>query len=145
MPKWHESDCDFIGPIEHIYGKKSSAYQNSRLTPLASRLCAFPLTLFQIIYFADDKLSVGLITRQKLVKLHDDGDIGDQEIRNFYKAVREFYSTASSYALKNLPISGEVLQNAQFAHFNNRLNSNFTQVLYFVSRYVTTAKYLNPY
>ncbi len=85
------------------------------------------------------------MTRQKLVKLHDDGDIGDQEIRNFYKAVREFYSTASSYALKNLPISGEVLQNAQFAHFNNRLNSNFTQVLYFVSRYVTTAKYLNPY
>ncbi len=38
MPKWHESDYDIIGPIEHIYGKKSSAYQNSRLTPLASRL-----------------------------------------------------------------------------------------------------------
>ncbi len=69
-----------------------------------------------------------------LVKLHNEGDLCNQEVQIFYEAVRGFYSTASSYALKNLPISDEVLRNAQFVDFKNRLNSTFTHVLYFVSR-----------
>ncbi len=42
MPKWHESDYDFIGPIEHIYEEKkfripkfqvnSSGFQTNILT-----------------------------------------------------------------------------------------------------------------
>ena len=43
-------------------------------------------------------------------------------------------STAASYALKNLPTTDEVLRNAQFIHFENRLNSTVSQVLYFVLR-----------
>ncbi len=85
--------------------------------------------------FTDDKWSVGLLTRQKLVKLHNEGDLSNQEVQIFYEAIRSFYySTASSYAFKNLPISDEVLRNAQFVDFSHRLNSTFTQVLYFVSR-----------
>ena len=77
---------------------------------------------------------VGLLTRQKLLKLHNDGDVSDGEVRVFYEAVREFYSTAASYALKNLPTTDEVLQNAQFVHFENRVNSTVSQVLSFVLR-----------
>ncbi len=38
---------------------------------------------FDIVYnFTDDKLSVGLLTRQKLVKLHNEGDLSNQRSKN---------------------------------------------------------------
>ncbi len=33
MPKWHESDYDFIGPIEHIYGEKKFRIPKFQVNP----------------------------------------------------------------------------------------------------------------
>ena len=78
---------------------------------------------------------VGIITRQLLKKLEDEGDITATERRKFYQAVREFYITAVEYALKNLPLKDEVLENAHFLNFQTRETSLFSQVEFFVTRY----------
>ena len=52
----------------------------------------------------------------------------------FYSAVRKFYSTAASYALRNLPIDDELLQNVEFVNFDSRSSSTIAEVMFFVSR-----------
>ena len=53
---------------------------------------------------ADAKLFLGYMTRQLLNQLVDGGDVSPQQEEAFYNGVREFYSTAAVYALKNLPL-----------------------------------------
>ena len=72
------------------------------------------------------------MTRQLLNKLEDEGDITHQEFRVFYNGVRDFLRTAADYALNNLPIKDELLQNAGFLNFEKRELSCFSQVEYFV-------------
>ena len=71
---------------------------------------------------------VGIITRQLLKKLEDEGDITAAERR-------KFYITAVEYALKNLPLKYEELENAYFLNFQTRETSLFSQVEFFVTRY----------
>ena len=82
----------------------------------------------------DQSLFVGSMTRQKLNQLLEEGDISPHQITVFYQAVREFYTTAVEYALSHLPFKDEVLENAQFAHFQSREAASVSQVLFFVSR-----------
>ena len=62
--------------------------------------------------------------------------ICDGDVCRFYSAVRAFYSTAATYALKNLPIKDDVLFNAQFVNVEQRSTFTVTQVMYFVERCV---------
>jgi len=41
-------------------------------------------------------------------------------VKVFYQAVRGFYYTAAEYALANLPLTDEVLQNASFVNFEKQ-------------------------
>ncbi len=50
----------------------------------------------------DSNLVVGFVTKQKLNKLFDEGDISELNKTKFYKAVRSFYIDAASQALKKL-------------------------------------------
>ena len=43
----------------------------------------------------DSTVFIGFITKQMLNKLLDDGDIGNSEMKRFYKGVRIFYTTAT--------------------------------------------------
>jgi len=52
-----------------------------------------------------------------LRQLEQDGDISPTQVKVFYQAVRGFYYTAAEYALANLPLTDEVLQNASFLNF----------------------------
>ena len=80
---------------------------------------------------------IGFTTKQLLRKLEKEGDITPAQIRKFYQAVREFYTTAVEYALKNLPLKDKVLENAHFLNFQARETALISQVEFFVTRYNT--------
>lgn len=79
-------------------------------------------------------LFIGLLTKTELQKQVSNGDISARQEKIFFKAVRAFYTRALEYALGNLPLRDEVLQNAVFTNFSTRLRATFSQVEYFVGR-----------
>ena len=85
--------------------------------------------------FLDDGLFIGIMTKQLIRRLYDQGDISTQQVHQFYNAVRCFYSRAAEYALANLPLHDEVLQNAVFVNFAGRATATISQIEYFISRY----------
>ena len=74
------------------------------------------------------------MTRQFIRRLEEGGDVTTRQVKEFHRAVREFYSTVATYALANLPLKDEVLQNAEFVNFGDRASATITQVTYFVTR-----------
>ena len=76
------------------------------------------------------------MTKQLLSKLEDEGDITSTEVKTFYLAVRGFYVRASEYAFANLPLDDPVLKNSQFVDFKRRDEGDFSQVEFFVARYI---------
>ena len=60
------------------------------------------------------------MTRDLLRRLEGSGDISSYQVKVFYSAAREFYSTAATYALANFPFEDSVLKNAQFTDINKR-------------------------
>lgn len=83
----------------------------------------------------DSKVYVGILTRSKLNKLVNEGDISPYTASQFVKGAKVFYTTAVSYALSHLPFDDEVLLNAQFVNIENRLEANFSHVAYLVERF----------
>ena len=78
----------------------------------------------------DDALFVGFATRQQLRKLLNDGDSCVRDVDQFYSAVRAFYSTTASYALRNLPIEDDVLFNSQFVNLDQRSTCRVAQMIF---------------
>ena len=76
-----------------------------------------------ILYYIDESIFIGIITRSKLRTLVNSGDISPTESNKFFKSVRAFYVLAMEYALKNLPLN------------DARNDVTFSQVEYFVDRY----------
>ena len=97
--------------------------------------------IYYIIYnmhcFIDEDLQIGFTTRLRLMKLLNDGDISDRQVKVFFKAVRSFYQRSVEYAIANLPHGDEVLHNSRFLNYEKNYESTFTQVEYFLSRYNT--------
>lgn len=86
------------------------------------------------IIFSDTELFIGIMTRQLLGRLEEDGDISPAEVRTFYTAVRGFYHAAAGYALANLPLKDELLKRSQFANFRTRESTYISYVMFFVGR-----------
>ena len=80
----------------------------------------------------DSTLFVGILTRTKVQQLVEEGDVSPSQQRVFFNSVRAFYTKAMEYALQNLPLNDELLQNAAFTNVSTRLLSSFSQVEYFV-------------
>lgn len=87
-----------------------------------------------IIIFSDADIFIGIMTRQLLARLEENGDISPTEVHTFYRAVREFYHTAATYALAHLPLKDELVKRSQFANFKTRESANFSYVAFFVGR-----------
>ena len=92
----------------------------------------------------DHKVYIGIVTRSRLNKLLQEGDISPREVEKFLKEVRGFYESAVSYALSHLPLKDELLQNAQFVNIRERVQADFTQVTYFVERFSKLLPYTDP-
>ena len=48
-------------------------------------------------------------TRQRLQRLHNDGDISSEQVKAFYTTARKFYITAATYSLTHLPIDDYIM------------------------------------
>ena len=84
--------------------------------------------------YLDKDLQIGFTTRLCLMKLLNDGDVSDCQVKRFFTAVTCFYETAVQYAIDNLPHGDEVLQNSRFLNYEKKEGSTFTQIEYFLSR-----------
>ena len=92
----------------------------------------------------NDKVYIGLITRSKLRKLLDEGGISVPTQNRLLQRVIVFYETAVTYAIANLPFEDELLKHAQIVDVKCRLESSFTDLVYFVERFPELLPYNNP-
>ena len=83
----------------------------------------------------DDKITIGFVTKQCLLKLFDEESIDDTEKKRFYSAVRAFYIEATLEALRKLPFHDSVLHNAKFLNFEKKEECTFSNVEFFCSKY----------
>lgn len=83
----------------------------------------------------DDDLVIGFMTRQLLRRLLDSGDISSSQASNFHLSVREFFVHTTAYLLKWAPFSDELIKHATWIDYNQRLDSSFTSVEFFVGKY----------
>ena len=73
----------------------------------------------------DSTVFIGFITKQMLNKPLDDGDIGNSEMKRFYKGVRIFYTTATQYIINTYPLKDEILMHERFVNFEKRDQISF--------------------
>ena len=66
------------------------------------------------------ELYVGPLTRNKLKKLLDEGDIDQRAVDKLYDGVGGFYGCAYNYCIKWLKLDCPFLKNCQFADFNKK-------------------------
>uniref|UniRef100_H3ARC8 HAT C-terminal dimerisation domain-containing protein n=1 Tax=Latimeria chalumnae TaxID=7897 RepID=H3ARC8_LATCH len=77
----------------------------------------------------DESLFVGLVIKQTMCRLTNEGDISPATKKFF------FLHSVTKYAFKKLPLNDAVLKNATFVNFDVKENCTFEQVEYFVDRY----------
>ena len=94
------------------------------------------VSLSHLDFLIDEFIFVGITTRMTLRKLLQEGDCSSYDEVKFFSSVRAYYTRAMSYALENLPITDPLLRNASFLNFDTKDDSNFTEVEYFVERYM---------
>ena len=103
---------------------------------------AYQLTHYMHVHtHLDQSIFVGIMTKRVLQKLLDDGEISSLQVTQFYKGVRAFYVRALEYALDNLPLKDDSLKNASFVSYKKRDDASFSQVEYFVDRFVMSYMY----
>lgn len=85
----------------------------------------------------DNSLFVGLVTRGKVAKLVDEGDIPAAEKSKFFESARAFYVKATSEAMAKLPLSDPLLDNCRFVDFDFKSSDKctFNMVEYFVNTF----------
>ena len=83
----------------------------------------------------DSAITIGMVTKQCLQKLLNEGDISAYEHKKFYAAVRAFYVDAASQAVKKLPFDDSFLSNARFINFEKRDECTFDSVEFFCGKY----------
>ena len=76
----------------------------------------------------DIDVAVGPITRNKLKKLLDKGDIDQLAVDKLYDGVRGFSGCEYNYCVKWLKLYCSFLKNCQFADFNNRNEMSYSNI-----------------
>lgn len=82
----------------------------------------------------DDALTIGMVTKQCLQKLLNEGDISAHDKKKFLAGVRSFYVDAASQAVKKLPFEDPVLTNVKCLNFEARENCTFDSVEFFLQQ-----------
>ena len=85
----------------------------------------------------DDELVIVYVTKQKVKKLLNDGDISQHKYKLFYEAARNFLVVATEYLLAWSPVQDELLCHATWIDFNCRLEKRFSSVEYSVHKICT--------
>jgi hypothetical protein len=90
---------------------------------------------------ADDDLAIGMMTKQKLKGLLDEGDVSQTAVDKFYSSVRVYYMSAAEYALTRLPLNDAVLRHARFIDIKRIRNASFRDIEFFAQRYSSFFKF----
>ena len=85
---------------------------------------------------SDCDLVIGIVTKQTLQELFDEGAISENQRKRFYQAVREILVCATKYLLKWCPFKDELLSHVIWVGFESRLEKTFSSVEYIVHRYL---------
>lgn len=85
-------------------------------------------------HLGDHVITIGIVTKQRLQKLLNEGDISANDERKFYAGVRAFYLEAASQALHKLPFDDCVLNNARFLNFERKEDCTFHTVEFFLCK-----------
>ena len=88
-------------------------------------------------------LVIGYVTKQEVNKLLHNGVISAHQHSSFYTGVRRFFESVTSYLLKWCPLKDDLLLNATWIDFKQRLNSTFSSVEYFIARFPSLLSHLN--
>jgi len=76
---------------------------------------------------------MGFMTKQLVNKLSD--TIAPRLISRFCSAVRNFYTTAVTYMIKNFPLDHQILKHAKFVNYEAALQWDVTSAEFFINRY----------
>ena len=85
---------------------------------------------YELASLMQTSLFIGILTRQLSRKLENEGNVSPGGVKNFYKGVREFYTTAMTYVLEWLP----VLKNAKFVNLAERASASISKLSYFLTK-----------
>ncbi|CAB4028208.1 Hypothetical predicted protein [Paramuricea clavata] len=92
----------------------------------------------------DNSLFIGFVTKTQLCKLIEEGDISPALQNALYKSVRAFYVRTLEYAIDNLPLNDDLLENAKLVNFNRREYAELSEVEYFVNRFELLLSFQSP-
>ena len=105
-------------------------------TVIHNVLLYFKCLRYRILFSicSDSQLEVGLNARCKINRMFNDGDISQHQKNKFYNSARVFCERAFTYALGNLPRSGELLKHAELINWKHRKDAIIDSITYFVQR-----------
>lgn len=93
----------------------------------------------------DEQIFIGLLTREKIQSLEEEGDISPRERQKFGRRQKEFasFEMAGKETVKKQPCldNDDILQYARLVNFEERGKACFEDVLFFIKRY----QHLLPY
>ena len=89
----------------------------------------------------DGSLSIGFITKSKIRKLENEGEVSVTQRKKFYSGVKIFYQGAADYITRKFPFSSQVLQHSRFVDIEKRDNVELENVYYFVEKYNDVLKF----
>ena len=78
-----------------------------------------------------EKLPIGICTKNLLNKLFEDGEISAHDKEKFFAGAPAFCSEAFSYGVEKLPIDDSALKHSIFADISKRESVSIDAVLFF--------------
>lgn len=87
------------------------------------------------IYKPKNSIHLGGLTKMKLSKLLNDGDISKEKHDAFFDAAQAYFRTALSYIIKKFPLSNDVIFNASWIDVSNRIDAKWDSVEFFFRKF----------
>ena len=87
------------------------------------------------IFKPPQSVFLGGMTKGKLDKLLNEGDISASVYSTFFTAAKSYFTESLRYILKKFPINNELLLNAVWVNVPNRIHVKWENVQYFYDRY----------
>ena len=76
----------------------------------------------------DINFGIGIVTRNILKRLFDNGDVAQNDVDCFSNAVHDFFVKAFNYRVKWLPLDDSFIKNSVFVDFEKRNDINFDSI-----------------
>ena len=92
------------------------------------------------IYKPKASIYLGGLTKFKLQKLLNDGDVSERDYSAVFDAAQAYFKTAFNYILTKFPVSNEVIMHSRWIDVQNRITSTWESVEFFLNRFKPVLK-----